>query len=92
MIVKNVGIIDGYDEVEVTVTTESEIPEAHDNWAAGSWLHVLENGGSLYTLGEDRTWYQQGITVETTSEAETAAYTLEETAAYTPDGTEDESV
>lgn len=89
MIVKNVGIIDGYDEVEVTVTTAAEIPEAHDNWAAGSWLHVLENGGSLYTLGEDRTWYQQGI-------MENAAVTAEETAqtmaAYSPEETEDESV
>ena len=78
MIVKNVGIIDGYDEVEVTVTTEAEIPEVHDNWAASSWLHVLENGGTLYTLGEDRTWYQQGF--------------AESTKAVTAEETEDESV
>lgn len=48
--------------VEITVDTAADIPEPQDNWETGSWLHVLEGGGSLYTLGNDRAWHPQSFT------------------------------
>lgn len=81
--------------VDVQCDTAADIPTPEAHWAAGSWLHVLENGGSLYTLGEDRTWYQQGIVQE--SAAVTTEETAQTMAAYSPpeeeaEVQEDESV
>lgn len=63
---------DGRDVLRLTVqvNTAADIPDPadHPQWAAGSWLHVLEGGGSLYKLGTDRVWHPQSFTAAESTE------------------------
>lgn len=44
--------------VRLQCDTSANMPEVMYNWAVGSELEVLENGGAKYRLGDDRKWYK----------------------------------
>lgn len=57
---KTVPINDGSISYRVRLQcdTSANMPEVMYNWAVGSELEVLENGGAKYRLGDDRKWYK----------------------------------
>ena len=44
--------------MHITVDTIAEIPDAKENWIAGSRCDVLEDGGHVYTLSNSREWIE----------------------------------
>ena len=44
--------------MHITVDTIAEIPDAKENWLAGSRCDVLEDGGHVYMLSNSREWVE----------------------------------